>query len=281
MLPSKRPCATRRSPWQTARRMSKNGSTPGRRLAGSAAGKNLRKTKRSRRVDKRRPEESASLHEQSWQPDSAHVRRICESVLQPAISLPAARSRLLGLAALAERLGKIAQPIARDRIFREPGIACAARHRYFRLVLRIRLRNSVGARLTCAHRGARPGDRHVHGLLDSGPCGAARFHLRSRQIPKCRFLHLPFRGPADPDFWRRQDLTGSSAGTPRAKSAARRRRFVLGLIPVESHNGVWTMARCKWFEFGEDRDSPGFSARRSSPQQSSGSPQRPLFLLTK
>src|ERR1700685_1039523 len=123
--------------------MLRNGSTPGRRLAGSAAGKNLRKMKRSRRVDKRRPEESASLHEQSWQPDSAPVRRICESGLQPAISLPVAGSRLLGLAALAERLGKIAQPVARHRIFREPGIACAARHRSFRLVLPIRLADSV------------------------------------------------------------------------------------------------------------------------------------------
>jgi putative oxidoreductase len=65
---------------------------------------------------------------------------------------------------------------------------------------------------------------------------------------------------SDPDKF--QDFIGSPAGSRRAENAARRFRFVLGLMAVESHNGIWTAARCE--EVGVVRDSPGISARRSS-----------------
>src|SRR5271155_328057 len=167
MRQSNRRCVARRSLCPTAPRMLKNGFTPGRRWAGSAAWKNPRKLQRPRRV-RRRPEESSLIHEQTWQSDSAHVRRIREGRHRPAIPIPAARPRVLGLATLSEWLGENAQPAESYRIFLESRIACAARHGYLRLIIRIRLRNSAGARLALAHRGAGPHDRYVHGLLDSG-----------------------------------------------------------------------------------------------------------------
>src|SRR5580658_1095691 len=158
MLQSNRPCATRRSPSQTAQLTLKNGSTPGPHSAGSAAWKNPRKLKRRQRGSKRRPEESASPYEQTWQPDSAHLRWIREGSLGLAIAVPAARPRVLGLAALSERLGENAQPPKSYRFFFEPRTARAARHGHLRLVIRIHLRNSAGLRFALPHCRPRPGD---------------------------------------------------------------------------------------------------------------------------